>query len=220
MFIGHYATAFAARAIKPDGPSLGLLFVAAQLVDYGFFVLVAAGIEHARPNPSLSGLMPIDLYHMPFTHSIPALLVWMLAGAALAWALAPKRARVLWALVAGLVVGSHWLLDLPVHREDLALWDGATKVGFGLWDHPRLAMALELAVLALCALWYGAVRGGGWRLRVLIGALLAAQAVNWFGPPPEMGVSFWALPLVAYSLFAGLAWWIEQPRTVKSPLGL
>lgn len=217
MFIGHYSAAFAARALRPDGPGLGILFVAAQAVDYGFFALVALGVEHARPNPAIAGLMPVDLYHMPFTHSLPATLVWMLAGAAVAAALAPKGARVIFALVAGLVTGSHWLLDLPVHREDLALWDGASKVGFGLWDHPRLAMALELAVLGLAAAWYSIARGGGVRLRVLIGALLAAQAINWFGPPPEMGLSFWGLPLVAYTAFALLAWWVERPDAVRSP---
>ena len=39
MFIGHWAPALAAAAVSRKSPGLGTLFVAAKLVDWGFFAL-------------------------------------------------------------------------------------------------------------------------------------------------------------------------------------
>jgi hypothetical protein len=215
MFIGHYAAAFvAARLRKDDGPGLGALFLAAQAVDVGFFLLVAAGVEHARPNPSLSGIMPIDLHHMPYTHGLPATFAWMLAGAALAAALAPKGAKRAWALLIGLTVGSHWLADLPVHRADLAMWDESWKVGFGLWDHPPVAIALELGVLAAALFLFAPHARLKGRLTILVGVLLVLQAINWFTPighGEALGPNFVILPLIAFLGLAFLASWADRP---------
>ena len=45
MFIGHYGPAFLA-ATSRRAPKLGTLFIAAQLLDFGFFGLMLAGVEH------------------------------------------------------------------------------------------------------------------------------------------------------------------------------
>jgi hypothetical protein len=49
-------------------------------------------------------------------------------------------------------VFSHWVLDLVVHRPDLPIYNDAYKVGFGLWNYPLTALALESALLfgAMC----------------------------------------------------------------------
>jgi hypothetical protein len=49
-------------------------------------------------------------------------------------------------ILAGAVF-SHWILDLIVHRPDLALYDSVGKMGFGLWNYRGAAFALEMAVL-------------------------------------------------------------------------
>ncbi len=55
-------------------------------------------------------------------------------------------------VIAGLVVFSHWLLDLIVHLPDLPLFfAGSPKVGFGLWSTgPGMVISgvLEVALLA------------------------------------------------------------------------
>jgi len=132
MFVGHYAAAFAAKAVEPRAP-LWSYMAAAQLVDIGWSSLVMAGVEHLRLDPSLPG-SALVLYDMPWTHSLPGALVWSVAGGLLAMVLLKLPARA--AAMVGAVVFSHWLGDLWVHRPDLALWVGGPKVGFALWDHP------------------------------------------------------------------------------------
>jgi hypothetical protein len=44
MFIGHYGVSFAAKAIKPSIP-LWVLFLAAQIVDVFWAIIVLLGIE-------------------------------------------------------------------------------------------------------------------------------------------------------------------------------
>jgi hypothetical protein len=222
MFIGHYAAAFAVRAYNPTGPKLGALFVGAQAVDYGFFGLSLLGIERSAHNSSLQGLMPIDLLYMPFTHSlIPATLVWALAGALIAAFLAPKGAKAAFAWGMGLVVASHWFIDLPVHRPDLGLLWETPKLGFGLWNYPSLAMGLELSVIALGIALYAKVRAyrslsAAIPLLVLVIALLVSQGVNWFTPAPMGLLAINIPPLISYSLLAALAMWADQAPQIHS----
>lgn len=70
MFIGHFAPAFIAAAVSPQSPRLGTVFVAAQLIDWGFFALALIGVEKLRVDPDVSAMVPLDLYHMPYTHSL------------------------------------------------------------------------------------------------------------------------------------------------------
>jgi hypothetical protein len=80
MFVGHYGPAFAIKAIRPSIP-LWLLFVAVQLVDVGWALLVLLGIEKVRIVPGMTASNPLDLYYMPYTHSLAAAALW--AGAAI-----------------------------------------------------------------------------------------------------------------------------------------
>ncbi|MGB7374735.1 hypothetical protein [Pontixanthobacter sp.] len=70
MFIGHWAPAFIAAAASKRSPKLGTLFIAAQLVDWGFFLFATVGLERMRIEPGITAMNPLDLYHMPYTHSL------------------------------------------------------------------------------------------------------------------------------------------------------
>jgi hypothetical protein len=153
-------------------------------------------------------------------------LVWALAGALLAFCLAPQGRKAVYAWCVGLAVASHWFVDLLVHRPDLGLLWETPKLGFGLWNHPPLAMGLELGVLAL-GFWFF-LRGRNWLdknalgpLLVLVGCLLLGQGVNWFTPAPEGLLATAIPPLLIYSVFAGLAYWLERsipaPNSVTRP---
>jgi hypothetical protein len=184
MFIGHWAPALVA-ATRPKAPGLTTLFVAAQLVDWAFFAFLLLGVEHMRFSPGISAMNPMDLYHMPYTHSLLGSAVFAgLFGGAI-WLASKDRMA---ALLGGVVVLSHWLLDLLVHVPDLTLAGNPPKLGLGLWNYPTIEVTLELGI-TFGALWlYARARRPAMsRLLVLGGVLLLLQAVNWFGPvEPEV----------------------------------
>lgn len=212
MFIGHWAPALAAAAATRKAPGLGTLFVAAQLVDWGFFALAWTGIEHMRVVPGLTVMNPMDFYHMPYTHSLLGSAVWAAAFAGLLWLVLRDRAA---ALIGGGVVLAHWFLDLLVHAPDLTLAGSPPPLGLGLWDHPMIAMPLELVLTFGALAWYAKARAGVLLpVVVLGGVLLTIQAVNWLGPPPtEAGPELYATALFAYALVTALAWWVGRTRT-------
>jgi hypothetical protein len=208
MFIGHWAPALAVAA-RPKAPGIGLLFVAAQLVDWVFFTLLIFGVERMRFSPGISAMNPMDLYHMPYTHSLLGSLVVGGGVTVVIWALTKNRTA---ALLVGAVVVSHWFLDLLVHVPDLTLAGSPPKLGFGLWNHPAIEMPLELGI-TFGALWLyvRAKRPAALRTGILAAVLLALQLFNWFGPvEPEVTLGTSLLALVAFGLTALLAWWMGK----------
>lgn len=218
MFIGHYSAALAAGA-HPKAPGLGTLFVGAQLVDFAFFTFVMTGTEHMRVSPGFTAMNPMDLYHMPYTHSLLGSLAWA-AGFALLIRLWLKA----WApaLIGGAVVLSHWFLDLLVHVPDLTLAGSPPKLGFGLWNHPEIEMPLEIGLVALCLwLYLRATRpkAGNAALWTMIAFLAAVQAYNWFGSPPEKVDAAMSLSgLLAFAAAAGIAAWLARGRVRKEAI--
>jgi hypothetical protein len=79
MFIGHYGPSFAIKAIRPAIP-LWLLFIAVQLVDVAWAVLVLLGMEKVRIVPGITASNPLDLYYMPYTHSLADSVLWSVAA--------------------------------------------------------------------------------------------------------------------------------------------
>ena len=219
MFIGHFAPAFAAGAISPESPRLGTLFVAAQLVDWAFFLFVLVGIEEMRIVPGITAMNPLDLHYMPYTHSLAGTAVFALVFGVIVWRMSRNAVAGVWA---GLVTLSHWLTDLLVHRPDLTLAGGPERLGLGLWDRPMIAIPLELAMTLLAFVWYiRATKGPVGPPLVLIGAMLLLQAITWFAPEPTV-MSVW-LPitaLVAFAILTMLATWVGRTRWHKRQTGL
>ncbi len=211
MFIGHFAPAFIAAAVSPQSPRLGTLFVAAQLVDWGFFALALVGVERLRVDPQASVMVPLDLYHMPYTHSLIGAGIWALACLGV---VAIMHRSLIAGALAGTVVVSHWLLDWVVHVPDLTLAGQPPKFGLGLWDYPWVAIPLELG-LTLGAFWFYLRRSRGpmGPPSVLLGVMLLLQAVNWFAPHPETAGPFLYLQaLFAFAILTALAVWVGENR--------
>lgn len=212
MFIGHFAPALIAAA-RPRAAGLGTLFVAAQLVDIGFAALLIPGIEAMRIVPGITAMNPMDLHHMPFTHSLLGTLIWAKIFGALVW-FATRRKEA--AVGAALVVASHWFLDLLVHIPDLTLYGLPPKLGLGLWNHPLIAMPLEIALIGGAFLYYlrrTRAPVGNRRLWALAALLLLAQAIDWFGPKePVYSLAVPTTMLGAYVLLAGTAAWAGANR--------
>ena len=214
MFIGHWAPALVVAA-RRKSPGLGTLFIAAQLVDWAFFLFVLLGVEKMRLSPGISAVSPLDLYFMPYTHSLVGALVWSAAFALLVWLVLRDRTA---ALLAGAMVLSHWLLDLLVHVPDLTLAGNPPKLGLGLWNYPAVEMPLELAI-TFGALWlYVRARNPQLSRALMLGALLLAlQLFNWFGPvAPEVTAGASYLAFVAYGLVTLAAWWMGKSAAHSS----
>lgn len=211
MFIGHFAPAFAAAAVSPRAPKLATLFVGAQLVDWGFFTLALAGIEKMRLSPGITAMNPMDLYHMPYTHSLLGTAVW----AALFGLVVIARDRDATAgILAALVVLSHWILDFLVHAPDLTLAGDPPRMGLGLWNAPWVEIPLELGITLGAFVWYlRRTKGPVGPPMVLMAVMLAFQAINWFGPVPEaVGPLLYLQALLAFAVLTALAWWVGTTR--------
>lgn len=215
MFIGHFAPALIAAA-RPKAAGLGTLFVAAQLVDIGFAALLVPGIEAMRIVPGITAMNPMDLYHMPYTHSLLGALIWaVIFGVLIRIGTGRKEA----AVGAALVVVSHWFIDLLVHIPDLTLAGAPPRLGLGLWNHPLIAMPLEILLIGGAFLHYlrrTKAPGGNRRLWILAGLLAFAQVVDWFGPKePAYSLVIPATMLFAYALLAGTAAWAGADRQLR-----
>lgn len=219
IFIGHFAPAFAARALNQDAPKLGLLFIAAQLVDWGFFLLAMFGAEKMRIVPGITAMNPFDFYYYPFTHSLLGTAVW---GAALATIIAIITRNAMAATIAGGVVLSHWALDWISHRPDLTLAGGMEKYGLGLWNVPAGTIIVELAIVGLAFWWYlSRTRGPIVPPIILIVTMLVFQAINWFGPEPATaGPAFFITGLLAFAVMTALAQWVGSTRWHRHQVGL
>ena len=219
MFIGHFAPAFVAAAVSPRSPGLGTLFVAAQLVDWGFFILTMGGIESFRVDPDATKMVPLDFYHYPLTHSLLGTAAWAVGFMLLIWLV--KRNPV-GGLLAGLVVLSHWALDWLTHAPDLTLAGGTQTYGLGLWNYPLIAMPLEILLTLAAFLFYvRRTRGPIGQPLILLGLMLLLQTVNWFGPhPTEVGLAFSIQALIAFAVITGLAAWVGENRYYKRTGGL
>jgi hypothetical protein len=211
MFVGHYGVSFAAKRFAPTIP-LWALFVAVQLLDVFWAPFVLLGIEKVRIVPGITASNPLDLYYMPYTHSLVAALLWS-AGALLVSRLATWGRMGKAAFAVALAVFSHWVLDFLVHRPDLPLYDNTAKVGLGLWNVPAVAFALEAGLL-FGGMWLYFGTGLVPRVRMAVFGLvmLAVQAYVFFGPPPASDKAAAWTALAAYAVFAAAVARLERPR--------
>jgi hypothetical protein len=211
MFIGHYSAALAAAA-HPKAPRLGTLFIGAQLVDFAFFSFTVVGVENMRIAPGMTVMNPMDLYDMPYTHSLIGSLAW-----ALVFALIVRSMTREWIgpIIGGVVVLSHWVLDVLVHGPDMSFFGSPPKFGFGLWNHPMIEMPLEVVLVVGSAWIFARSRGlaGGARtaLQILVGVLMLVQAYNWFAPEPtEVSLVLPISGLLAFALASWLAYRVDN----------
>ena len=207
MFIGHYAVALAAKKAAPN-TSLGTLLISVQLVDLLWPIMLLLGLEHVRIDPGNTVVTPLDFYDYPITHSLVGAVGWSVAFGLLYFAIRRYKRG---ALVVGLGVFSHWILDLITHRPDLPLgFGGDVFFGFGLWNSLAGTLVVELAILAIgLAVYLRSTAAkdrvgsyGFWLLTVLLSILYLG---NMFGPPPPSepaivvaGLGAWLFVIWAY----------------------
>jgi len=219
MFIGHYGPAFAGKAALRAIP-LWVLFLAVQWMDVVWALLVLLGIEKARIVPGFTEGSALDLYYMPYTHSlVGSVALSVLLGIVVSLFFRRRRGAV-FAIIA-FAVFSHWILDLIVHVPDLPLYDNTAKVGFGLWRHIAISLPLELLILAASAWLYAhyapARRGGDIWLWLFVTAMAGVQIYANLGPPPASPSAEAMTALVAYGVLALFAGLVDLSRTRPQP---
>jgi hypothetical protein len=215
MFIGHYAAALAAKKAAPK-TSLGTLFIASQFIDLLWPIFLLLGIENVRIEPGNTAVTPLDFYNYPYSHSLLFVLIWAVSFGIVYFFIKKYRTG---AIVLSLLVLSHWLLDLVVHKPDLPLAPGTSNLGLGLWNSLPLTLIIELGLFALGFYMYirttspsdkiGSI--GFYSLMVFI---LVIYLINLFGPPPPdvkmiaiAGNAGWLLVLWAY--------WADKHRKLR-----
>lgn len=182
MYAGHFAAGLALKAKYPRASTTGLL-VGVGFLDLLFGPLVLVGVEHASVTPGLSPGFSLDF--IDWSHSLAMAVVWSI----LYGALFVRTGRTI-ALVMGAAVFSHFLLDLPMHPPDLALWPGASvHLGLGLWQVlPVGWWFIELAcILAFLAFYWRRARiertfgrHAGWVAAVVV--ILHITNSPWLSP--------------------------------------
>lgn len=148
MYAGHFAAGLALKAKEPRAPMWGIL-IGVGLLDVLFGPFVLLGLEQVSVTPGVSPGFSLD--HIDWSHSLLMSVVWSAAYAAL---FARWGARI--AGLMGLAAFSHFLLDLPMHPPDMALWPGSDiHLGLGLWQTlPQGWWFVELAVMAVAGAYY------------------------------------------------------------------
>jgi quinol-cytochrome oxidoreductase complex cytochrome b subunit len=147
MFIGHYSVSLALKKADTSIP-MWKLFLAVQFVDILWSLFIFLGIEKAEID--LHTANPLNLYYMPFTHSILGALFWSTLVFVLTLVFSSvkdtkKRKK---AAILAISVFSHWILDAIVHIHDLPLWANSHKIGFGLY-HSSLGTFLTETILLI-----------------------------------------------------------------------
>jgi hypothetical protein len=145
MFVGHLAAALGAKKVTPELP-LGVAVGASFGLDLLWPLLLLSGVETVRLSPGDTAFTQLAFESYPWSHSLLMVVVWSALAASLA-----ARIWRSWRIgsVVGLLVASHWLLDVVAHRPDLPLWPGGPLVGLGLWYSIPGTLVLEGMLLGI-----------------------------------------------------------------------
>lgn len=213
MFIGHYALGLAAKRAAPR-TSLGTLFIAPTLADLLWPIFLLLGWEHSRVVPGPNPLLTLWLDDIPYSHSLFTLIVW---GALFGYLYWRRRGDKRAAVVIGLLVVSHWVLDFVTHRPDMPIYPGSPTVGLGLWNSPTATAIVEALMLLVGLATYTRVTRardaiGRWGFWALIALLTVSYVVSFNAPTPPSQTALAVSAIIFGWVFVLLAWWVDRHR--------
>ena len=217
--MGHYSVAFAAKSERNKIP-LWILFVAVQFLDYIWATLVLVGVEKLRVIKGFTAGSMLDSYFHPYSHSLITAILWS-SVAAIAYK--PLCSRLGFAgtkaaaLIVGVAVFSHWILDLIAHPRDLPIYDNTWKVGFGLWNYRDPEFSLEIALLAIGIMLYLArnVLSTARKTAVIVfgAVLVVVQIGDTYVPRTPLSDKATAMGVwIFYTFFVVIAFFLENVR--------
>jgi hypothetical protein len=214
MFIGHFAVGFAAKRVIP-AVSLGTLFLSVQLADLLWPTFVLMGLESFTVDPGITDVTPLNFVSYPYSHSLMMSVVWALVFGITYWMF--NQHKTCTAVILGMLVLSHWVLDFFSHRPDMPLTVGGdTLVGLGLWNSLPATVVVESAMFVTGIVLYLQAtrpldRVGTYSFWALIAFIIMVYFASIFGPPPpSVNVVAWS----AQSIWLLVIWgyWIDRHR--------
>jgi hypothetical protein len=195
-----------------------MLFLACQLADLIWPVLVLGGVERVEIDPGNTAFTPLAFVSYPYSHSLTALAGW---GLLVAFAYSQFKRDRGSAVAIVIVVLSHWVLDVVSHRPDVPITiGGSTRLGLGLWNSVVGTVAVEAAMF-IAGIWLylrttvARDRTGTVLFWALIGTLAAINVANIFSPPPPSSTAV-AIAAEAMWLFVLWAFWIDRHRAARA----
>lgn len=215
MFIGHFAVGFAAKRAAPEA-SLGWLVGAAVLLDLLWPVFLLLGWERVRIAPGDTVFTPLAFESYPISHSLAAVAGWSIVLGTIYWLIKRYRAG---AWVVGLLVASHWVLDVVTHRPDLPVYPGGPMMGLGLWASPPATVIVESLMFLMGIFLYmrttraadGVGRWGWWSFVALLTVVFVMNAIG--APPPSVSAIAYA-GILGGGVSVFLAWWVDRHRRI------
>jgi len=166
MWISHFAIGFAAKKLIAPSADLGMLMFYGGLPDFLAWLLYFFGIEGFGLNKvseSKGEAAPVD-FHVDYSHSLIGTIVLILVSSF--WiqqrartqqrsrsAIANRPALDNEVVAAGLLILSHFVLDLISHRKDIRMSLSPVPKptdsywGAGLVSHTHLSFLMELAII-------------------------------------------------------------------------
>ncbi|WP_166143351.1 hypothetical protein [Methylosinus sp. RM1] len=165
MYVGHFALGLLIIAKAPRVKPLPIL-LGVGLLDIVNGLAVMTAIDHVTPNLASGPYLYFDLTFIDWDHSLLMAIILSVLWGSLFY----RDTRL--ALLAGVASFSHFLLDLPLHNGDLALYPHAERhLGGGLWASLGIgSWLLEGVFSTLLVVW-------AWRLAARRGVSLAWPAV-------------------------------------------
>jgi hypothetical protein len=220
MFLGHYGVALALKRAEPK-LSLGTLFLGTQLLDLLWGIFLLLGWEQARIVPGFTPVTPLEFLQYPISHSLVGAICWSLVAAAVYYSWPTRDTTRHWqaAAVVGVAVLSHYPLDVLTHVPDLPLaGSDSTKIGLGLWNHPRATMLAELGFLIAGLAIYVRYRSHRHpvrivRLVVVMLVLVGTYFASRFGPVPPDLATVAISDIMFVVAVAALAAWADRRAT-------
>lgn len=213
MFIGHFGVGLGAKRFAPK-LSLGTLFIAVQFADLLWPTLLLLQIEHVTIHPELHDARVLEFTYYPISHSLLLSLLWSLLFGGIYWLIKKDLST---AIIMGICVTSHWVLDLIVHFPDLPVYPGNSPLlGFGLWSSTFMSNIIEGAILILGIVLYlkatiARNKTGTIVFWVLIALLIFTHLSSIFAPaPPSVPALAWSAQL--QWIFIILAFWTDKNR--------
>jgi len=214
MFLGHYAVGLAAKKIAPRA-SLGVLIAAPILLDLLWPIFLLLGWETVAVEPNSNPFLRFVFVSYPISHGLVAAAAWATLFASIYFGFARYLTG---AIVVWFGVVSHWLLDYVVHRPDLPLYAGGSRLyGLGLWNRRWQTIAVEVAMFAVALFIYvrqtrARDKVGTFAFWPFVLLLVAAYGAAAFGPPPPTSVKAIAAGTLGTLLLIPWAWWFDRHR--------
>jgi hypothetical protein len=211
MGVGHLAAGLMLKKVD-QRINLGFLFFAALLSDFLLGIFYYFGLEKAYIPPNYSQLHYLT-FTFPYSHGLVATFIWSALVFILAASLRNSGTKI--GIILAIAVFSHFILDAIVHIPELpVLGAQSVKLGFGLWNHMPIALALEIfLVLIGLVLYLQGLKQKTFRSKygvlilMLIFSALTVMGMTSSVPPNlnAVAISWIAAPLI----FSGLGFWLD-----------